>query len=62
MIKYHFKIDGISVYGDPYMEEDKILRGRKGKQHTFIVANPKIISALRQVERVKKLKRILCMK
>ena len=33
--------DGIALYEDPSMEDDRILRGRKENNSTFIVANPK---------------------
>lgn len=43
-------MNGIPVYEDPYMEDGKVLKGRKGtykdKQTTFLIANPKTISLL----------------
>lgn len=33
--------DEIQVYEDQYMEDNKVLRGRKDNKASFIVANPK---------------------
>jgi len=63
-IERKFDIDGIPIYIDEHMEEDKILKGRKqGSVITFLVVNPKTGNRLyeqyKHRQREKKLKRIL---
>ncbi len=43
MINKVSDIDGIPLYEDKYMEDNKILKGRKGNDPdpTFLIANPK---------------------
>jgi len=42
MINHYVNIDGIPLYIDKYMEDDRILKGRKGNSDTlYFVANPK---------------------
>jgi len=61
--KASFEIYNMPVYEDPYMEDNKIITGRKGGSTNFIVANPKTIEimwyAIVGEQRIKKLKRIL---
>jgi len=63
MVNYVGIIDGISLYEDPYMEEDnKVLVGKKEGKKTFIVSNPKTANILYETYkrnlRKKKLERI----
>lgn len=47
MIEKICDIGMIPVYSDPYMEDNKILKGRKqGSSTTFIIANPKTANIL----------------
>lgn len=42
-------IDNIPLYTDPYLEKDKILKGRKqGSDKIFILANPETANIMYQ--------------
>jgi len=62
--KASFEINNIPIYEDIYMEDNKIITGRKGgSEANFIVANIKTIEimwyAIVLKQRQKKIKRIL---
>ena len=63
MINYCFDFYGIPVYEDFYVDEDRILKGRRDNDQTYIIVNPKTAKlmklALIKSQREKKLKRIL---
>lgn len=41
MVEYLGNINGVSLYTDPYMEDNKFIRGRKENKSFFLIANPK---------------------
>jgi len=48
------EIDGIPLYGDPYMDEDRIFKGRKeGSSTNFIMTNTKTANFIYQSYRNK---------
>lgn len=46
MVEYLSSINGVSLYTDTYMEDNKILRGRKENKSFFLIANPKTANIL----------------
>ena len=49
MIEYLSDINDIPIYTDPYMEDNKVIKGKKGNflDYTFIIANPKTAKLIR---------------
>jgi len=50
LVKLVAKIDGVPLYEDKYMEDNKILKGTKGNflDYTFMIANPKTAQIIYQ--------------
>lgn len=69
MIKFVCKLNNYMIYEDNFMEDDKIIKGRKGSDdnnniaHHFLVTNYKTITKIKLLyqkqKREEKLKRIL---
>jgi hypothetical protein len=70
MVKKLFKIKGINYYLDPYMEDYKLLKGKKGiinpmddTNRDFIICNQKtadlIMETYQRQQRENKIERIL---
>ena len=70
ILKKLFKLKGINYYLDPYMEDNQLLKGKKGiinpidnADRDFIICNQKtadlIMETYQRKQRTKKLKRIL---
>ena len=57
------QLDGITLYIDDYLEDDKIMRGRNTYGTQFIIVNNKtmdiILTTIKKNERIKKLNNIL---
>ena len=42
-------LNDIPLYTDPLMEENSVLRGRKEKDTTYIIANPKTANTIYKI-------------
>lgn len=60
MNKYN-ELAGLNIYEDEYMEDGKILIGRKETERKFVVANPKTCKLIKKIL-LKKERRIKLLK
>jgi len=60
MVQKVGNIDGMPLYSDPYMEDNKVLHGRKQgvERIIFMVANPKTAKIMIQISRKRKIEKL----